>query len=242
MLGERKVFNNWPRVRRLKNGRVRISGRLVTAGRFLLVVRALRLLIGLAAVIMLLSATQGMWYMHVPEGTVWFGFSRDLLVIRHGTASLASRVPTAADAVLYDPGRPIDWHLLAVSLAVLGTRKPIAAVGGWLLTPRARVSFTISSSAITARVGCFRRIRLRRNDPAQPITLRAVDPETWNAKHIMALLCDARVLGELSQPSGIVELNAGLRRERLVFAIRGDQAEAIVSRCNESLRETAGLI
>jgi len=242
MLGERQQIVNWPRVHRLTGHRVGISAGVITPGRYILVVRSMRLLMLAVSVGGLLSATQGLWQAMIPEGTTWYGLSIELVSIRMGLASMAERFPDAAAAVWYDPRRLVDWHILGLSLLLLVSRRGLAAVGGWLLTPRTSVTCTVSPRVLKVRVGWFRRMRFRRDDPRQPVSVRAVDPELWNAKHIVGLLGDAKALGENAQPPGIIEVIAGLRRRRVLFAVRADQAEAIASRCNEALRETADLL
>lgn len=242
MLGERRALNHWPRIRRKRNGTLVCRARVPTAGRQVITVRLLKVAVLLLALIGLLSATHGAWYAQVPEDTIWFRLSHELLAVRYGLRSLAIRFPEIADMVAYRSDRRIDWHLLGASLALYCGRDPFPKLLGSLFTPKARIVIVVSATKLRVRVGWFRRSVYRRDDPARQVTVRAVHPDAWSAGKMSQLLSESKSQGEHAQPGGIIEVITGLQRHRVLFAGRADHAEAIASRCSEMLHESDRLI
>ena len=242
MIGEKRTYKDWPRLTRLDDDRTRVRGRVLMVGRYLVMFRVLRVVFVVLAWTLLASATQGIWYTSVPEGTEWFARSNDLLGIRFWLRDLAAAHPEAASLIAYDPHRRIDWHLGVISLCLFRLGRTLAAAMAALLTPRTSFVCTISDDAVELRVGALTRLRLSRRDPAHPISIRAVGPEAWNAQPRASRLAQAGVAGEGSQPPGIVEVVQGFRRQRVMFVVRVDRAEAIAARCAEALRGSVNFI
>lgn len=241
MLGERREFSHWPRTRRRRKGGVVITGWALTAGRYLLVVRAISVVLMMLAYVLVASATQGFWYQIVPEGTRWYAWSTDLAGIRLSLARLANAYPEVASALFYNPGLPLDVHLLLIVVALVNLRRFLAMTIALVVTTPTRFRITVTDRLVRCRTGLFRWRVFRRNSIDAPVTARAVGPESWGAAGRAKKLTEWSFGGEGSQPPGILEIARGMRRKKILFALRGDRAEAIAARCNEALRETAEL-
>ena len=240
MLGDRREFRRWPRVRRLRDGRIRVVGRVRTVERYLFGVRLLHLVLVASAFLLFVSSIQGVLFDYIPEGTIAYSLSMDLLFVRLAFKDLAQALPRVADAVRYTPGHPIDVHIMATAVLVALASRVLFPLGGLTMPPK-RFVCTIDSDRIVVRCG-LRWITLKRTDLDTPVSIRAVDARTWHSGRAMERIKKASLLGEHAPPPGVLEAVRGSRQHKIVFALRADRTEAIAARCDEALRRTSKLV
>ena len=237
MLGERRSWKNWPRVRANAHGVV-ISGRCATVGGWLNAQSLLPILFVLAGLVLLAAGFQPMWWDSV-EGTQLYAYGRRLLWLRWALSELlVVRLPELGRLLNYEP-RSIDWHLAIVGFVLIVARRQFAMAVGGLLSAvlMTRFKITITPERITARAG-FRRVNMIRDD-AQDVAVRLVIAEDYFLGRV-ADRVKQQALGD--QPPAVVEIISGFNRRRLLIPRRTDRAEAIVARCAEALQETRQLV
>ena len=234
MLGERRNWTNWPRIRRHR-GEIRISGRCVTVGRWLAVRRATFALLLIVALTLLLSSQQGLW-LDWTVGTPLYRPAVGFAGIRVVAAELlVRRYPEIGNAIGYTLG-PIDWHMLALSVLLVLLHRPIVSAAGWLLSLPLAVGFVarISRDRVIVRAG-LRRFRFDRR--SGEVVVRLVPPGEYFADRAEKRVQKWSLLHR-HIPTALVECAQRNRRSRLLFARRLDRAEAIVVACNEALLRT----
>lgn len=253
LIGERRSFHNWPKVKAHGADGYRITGYCPTV----LGSRALRRLSFIAltviGVVLLASATMGVWApaaFEATEGTSGFLALKRLASVQWFFRDLLTeRFPTIGKAIGYGGRTDIDWYMAVLAVICLGGRrlwaKLLSDTLGLVLTPvtAKRIRITITPDRVRLGGWIFGKTLKRDDNGPNPIRFRVAGAEEYFAQ-ITKQDGDPRNPRQplSSVPPAVVELVHGLRRYKVVFAHREDRAEAIVARCQEVMRQTQPLI
>ncbi len=235
MLGERRTWNGWPRVR-AERGAFVIRGRCVTVERWLWLRRAMHCIVVVGGLTLMATSLLGLYW-----SLVIYSPLRDVALAMAAVRKVSVwlfvvQFPELGRAVWFVPGQ-IDWHMLCVSLALLLFRRHVAGLMARLVDPFIKTGFTIriSRDSIRARAGLRRTKIDRRLAPAAPRLTSADEYFVSNAQEIIKKWPGVHK----NQPPAMLEITTNFGRHRMLFCRRADQAEAIVAACRRALNESS---
>ena len=168
-------LDQWPKVRRVKPGILQVKGRCITTGQWLLL-RFIAALIAAMLLTSVLCAALLHWvgpldayFSDSSPVSIWIGLLLEFRWWFHHL--LTEDYPSAGEALFYTGSHPVNWHLLAVWIALMRLRVPLrytfAAALGKLLRPFLGHGFKVSftrESVIIHRWGPS--LKLQRYQPA----------------------------------------------------------------------------
>jgi len=190
MLGDSvNPLTQWPRIRRLKPGRLRVQGRCISSGQWF-ILRAIGSLTVLLLLISVLAAAMLPWTV-VVGGYLsdtnpisgWIGLLSNFRGWLRST--LTEDFPAVGQALFYTGTNPFDWHLLGVWLALFWLRRPmgftvasgLAKLLGPLLGRGFSVSFTREAVIIHRWLGLGSKTLRRHMAVGGEVTFRAAPPQ-----------------------------------------------------------------
>ncbi len=249
LTGERRPYHNWPKVREHGADGYSVQGYCPTAAGFRMHRRLGFIAITGVGLILLASATMGVWgpaAFDATEGTQGFVALKRLASVQWCFRDLLTeRYPGVGRSIGYGHRTGIDWHLGVLAVVCLGGRRILtdllADCLGFITRPltakRVRIIITPDHVRLGGRL--FGKTLERDDDGPNPIRFRLVSAEAYYLPSDQDDLAGtAQARPARAAPPAVVEVTHGYRRHKLVIARREDQAEAVVDRCNEVMKQT----
>lgn len=235
MLGERRTWNGWPRVR-AKRGAFIIRGRCVTVERWLALRRTMLCIVVVGGLFLLATSLLGLFWPMMVYSPLR-GLAQVMAAVRQASVWLfVLQYPELGRAVWFVPGQ-VDWHMLCLSLVLLVFRRHVAGLITRLADPIFKTSFriTISRNTITARGG----LHWAKADRRQaPVTVRLVSADEYFVTAAQGTIAKWPGVNK-HQPPAMLEITQHFGRQRVLFCRRTDQAEAIAAACRRALNATS---
>lgn len=123
-------LNRWPKIRRAKPDKLRVQGRCITTGQWV-ILRLIAFLVVKFLVLSVLAAALFPWVLplrgYLRQGNpigYWVDGVAGLRVWLRGV--LTEDFPTLGRSILYTGSNPFDWHLLGIFVVFIWAQRPMA--------------------------------------------------------------------------------------------------------------------
>jgi|MDTC01.1.fsa_nt_gb hypothetical protein len=244
-------LNQWPKVRRVKPGMLRVKGWCISPGQWL-VMRGIAFVIVTVLISSVLAAAAMPWLVGIfarwGQGnpvSIWIFMLMDL---RWWLRQVFTEdFPALGEAIWYTGTNPFDWHLLSIGIVMIWTRRflryGIAASLGLIISPIFGSKFKVSFTRDTVIIHRWlRSLKLYRHaSTGGEVSFRSTGPEyqTGLWRLLMRL--------ELMRPSqenefAQVMVITGLRPIRLVTSRTQLVAEKIVQSMQLAMQHSRNLM